>query len=134
MFLPINPPAKIAGFLVPPRGVEQPPKANGKSQKYCEGGAKSGARGAAWHHQRHPGNSERDMNFKNLPAELKKLIATLLRPYKQTRCFWFPLEQVLKGPQPLDKRRQLLRCERIKEFRDAHGRVLQRLPHRSSGS
>jgi hypothetical protein len=49
-----------------------------------KGGAKSGARGAARQNAPQRRNSQRGTNWKNLPPELKKLIATLLRPYKGT--------------------------------------------------
>jgi hypothetical protein len=70
---------------MPPVGVEQGAKVNGKSKKLDEGGAKSGAHRAPGV----PGGDQREAKrgtpWKNLPPEIKKLIATLLRPYKRTK-------------------------------------------------
>jgi hypothetical protein len=77
-------PRKIRGFSIPPRGVEQSSNLGEKQGEKMKGGAKSGARGAARQNAPQRRNSQRGTNWKNLPPELKKLIATLLRPYKGT--------------------------------------------------
>lgn len=79
--VPLGSLAAVA-FGIPPRGVEQGAKTSGKPPKDGKGGAKSGAPGAPTLNAAERAKQKRGSKPKNLPPEIRKLIATLLRPYR----------------------------------------------------
>jgi hypothetical protein len=80
----IENPAENRWFLIPPRGVEHHSDSSGNSKKSQGGGAKSGARRAPALSPNNRAGKRAGTTWDKLPPELRKLIATLLKPYRET--------------------------------------------------